>query len=87
MSTNDGGPAYPGLYYDTDSAGNTQVRYSEMGMTLRDFFAAAALTGLLVPPADSEFLSLPPDKARTKAASCAYKLADAMIAERDKGDT
>ena len=46
------------------------------GMTLRDYFAAAALTGILAVASS--------DRQAAIAAEC-YDLADAMLAERQKG--
>lgn len=64
MSTpNDGGPAFP-------------VMYESQGMSLRDYFAAAALQGAL---ADTRCNG--PFEAYAKDA---YLYADAMLAERVK---
>jgi hypothetical protein len=64
----DGGPAFP----RTGSDGHTQP---QSGMTLRDYFAAAALQGMLSDPdgggSGSEF------------AHAAYSCADAMIKARE----
>ena len=64
-----GGPAFP-------RAGDDQT-FAEQGMTLRDWFAGQALSGMTansaVAPASSE-----------DWAHGAYELADAMIAERAK---
>jgi hypothetical protein len=49
----------------------------EMGMTLRDYFAAKAIERCLVKYGDS------PQGIDT-AAENAYRIADAMLAERDK---
>ncbi len=75
MTLNDGGPAFPaaaltGKYHET-------VQAWSGGMTLRDYFAAAALTGIFVTDPHNEF------GAKT-AATMAYQYADAMLAERDK---
>ena len=72
----DGGPAFPvtanhmvdGLWQSCD----------EGGMTLRDYFAGQALQGL----ASSGWAENEVDA--TVAAANAYRLADAMIAERSK---
>jgi hypothetical protein len=63
--TNTGGSAFPALY-----AGN-----GTEGMTLRDYFAAKAMQGLLA----SEF-DAPSDKFAAKA----YALADAMLKAREE---
>lgn len=47
------------------------------GMTLRDYFAARAMSGILTTPTEGE---LDP----TVLASMAYEYADAMLAERQK---
>lgn len=83
--TNDGGPAFP-LAVDINA-----LWQKNDGMNLRDYFAAAALTGILADPQKTiqvEALSRKQDDdafiSKTNAA-LAYCYADAMIAERDKG--
>jgi hypothetical protein len=49
------------------------------GMTLRDYFAAKAMQGLLAQSNGSALLSTP-----KIGAGFAYQIADAMLAERDK---
>ena len=69
--TDDGGPAFP---VPNDANVNGQA-----GMTLRDWFAGQALSGLCV----DEYSSVKTGARR------AYELADAMLAERErttKGD-
>jgi predicted DNA-binding transcriptional regulator AlpA len=61
---NEGGPAFPG--------------YGETGMTLRDYFAAKAMQGLLAGTLTPEIVWSQSDVAET-----AYNVADAMIKERD----
>jgi len=64
----DGGQAFPNTYpVDCSSAGT-------IGMSLRDWFAGRALSGLL------EYESNPKDAA--SFATDAYRFADAMIAAR-----
>ncbi len=46
-------------------------------LPLRDYFAAAALTGLLMNPANNNVTT-------TEFVESCYKLADAMLAERAK---
>ena len=67
-----GGPAFPRPFHETVD-GNFSI--AQTGMTLRDYFAAKALNGLLA--ADEE-CGFKPDV----AAECAYRFADAMIAAR-----
>lgn len=62
--TDNGGPAFP------------SDRFSELGMSLRDYFAGQALAGMLANPelpTDAEYI-----------AKWSYLNADAMLAERQK---
>jgi hypothetical protein len=74
MSTpiNDGGPAFPvpPTYHS-----NGQVEYGTLGMSLRDWFAGQALTGLL---ADGKGQHT----AEKWAPHIAYRIADAMLEAR-----
>lgn len=56
------------------ATGETTIHQSSGGMTLRDYFAAAALTGLATR-----------DGARNRGVANAYALADAMLKERGHG--
>jgi hypothetical protein len=67
---NDGGPAFP---IEELATGKIFP-----GMSLRDYFAAAALTASI----DLFKMNEPSDF--PEAAEIAYKMADAMIAQRDK---
>ena len=64
---NDGGPAFPTM--------DNSEHYRHMGMTLRDYFAAAALQGLVANPESSGKWD---DFARD-----AYSYADAMIKAKE----
>jgi len=79
MSEKDGGLAFPEVFTDRDQSGNYDV-YSCGGMTLRDYFAGQALTGMLT---DNEGFTLPEGKTVFNiVAESAYKYADAMIEAR-----
>lgn len=53
------------------------------GMTLRDYFAAKALQGMFANPDDGhENYDLSYDDYVKEISSCAYKMADAMLAAR-----
>lgn len=65
---NDGGPAFP--YY--------QGPEGSSGMSLRDYFAAAALTGLL--PSELPVIGAKPED----MIRLAFELADLAIAQRGK---
>jgi hypothetical protein len=72
----DGGAAFP----DYDHNGVNQ------GMTLRDYFAAAALQGLLAAEANPQAVGFPNNEPSAAAvfAMHAYQIADAMLTERAK---
>jgi hypothetical protein len=82
-SINDGGPAFPGVREDLSGA---QRPYT--GMTLRDYFAAAALNAIF---SDKEFCKGLSRMQRDGydenkvIAECAFKIADAMVARRNAG--
>jgi hypothetical protein len=67
-----GGPAFP---LTLDAIAHETKEFAMQGMTLRDYFAAAALQG--------HFASGTTCTIETRA-QIAYKVADAMIAERAK---
>jgi len=69
MSKNNGGPAFPSSIVD-DSL-------HVPGMTLRDYFAAKAMQGMLEM---AEYRDLTSEE----YARGAYRVADAMLAEREK---
>lgn len=74
---NDGGPAFP-----TDNeqqVGHNTWHYQ--GMTLRDYFAAAALQGLLACPRSS-YVGGKKLTAYWQYGIASYRLADALLAER-----
>jgi hypothetical protein len=71
---NDGGPAFPCIYY-SDPIGSIGPQLTiKGGMTLRDYFAAAAMQGIL---ADGGGASWDDD------AKNAFKAADAMLKARE----
>lgn len=72
MSIETGGPAFPKAGLDAWN----QAKTIHPGMTLRDYFAAKAMQGLMT-VVDCE-------KWEEKTARIAYMVADAMIKERAK---
>ena len=66
----DGGPAFPGMDYVSQHG-----KINPPGMTLRDYFAAAALTGLL---SNKEGY----DRSYAFASEEAYQYADEMLLAR-----
>ena len=75
---NDGGSAFPvpPSTMITYSDGDRELKIATPGMTLRDYFAAAALTGLLADSSGNASMIAYVDGA--------YKFADLMLAERAK---
>ncbi len=72
MSENTGGPAFPGSY-----TGNNGMPVWSEGMTLRDYFAAQALQGVVAALGTDQFAMRP-----FEAAETAYLFADCMLAAR-----
>ena len=90
---NDGGQAFP---HDADYIRDGKGGYTfnvpfHPGMSLRDYFAAKAMEGILTDPAMRKLSGPPlPDeienqkrKCARSAARAAYRFADAMLAERE----
>jgi hypothetical protein len=73
----DGGPAFPTEQHETQNGGWNQTY--EQGMTMRDYFAAKAMQGLL-----SQSMGTAPSSSVKFGAEYAYQMADAMLAERAK---
>lgn len=76
LSMNDGGPAFPRTASFTGD--------EQDGMSLRDAFAAAAITGIWAgcpQGADTDNIACLP---LNSWARCAYAQADAMVREREK---
>lgn len=85
--TKDGGPAFPAR--PTEHYGNGVSITSHHGMTLRDYFAAKAMQGLINPLQNPSDLQMAIRHKGVKTAqeffaSVAYDIADAMLKERDK---
>ena len=85
---NDGGPAFPQGTHEATGFGEISTR--EGGMSLRDAMAIGALAGIKIQPDIQGEIpgDFDPDEAENMAVQIvsrmAYKLADAMLAERDK---
>ena len=77
----DGGPAYP------TTIENQPGEHGRKGMSLRDYFAAKAMQGYLGNPWQAEQMDGMDESFSEQTAILAeasYKMADAMIAERNK---
>lgn len=84
-----GGPAFPQPCCDTGHAANSPYGIAGGGISIRDYFAAAALTGLM---ANSDWYSGAANRSHAgeaplgeQAAARAFNVADAMLAARTKG--
>ena len=74
----EGGSAFPMIESDTHGDGRV-FHFSTGGMTLRDYFAGQALAGLM-----GDYTIVKTDETAPWIANFVYKMADAMIAEREK---
>ena len=85
---NDGGPAFPTITEGSE-CGIKYLNYIP-GMTLRDWFAGQALSGLIVYcekfEGASQFQELMCAQPWDKLATVSYKYADAMLAAREGKD-
>lgn len=91
MKRDTGGPAFPRPGYYPDMENTAREDFNEKfahrsepqeGMQLRDYFAAAALTGTLAYQGHGARQITPQE-----AAMEAYAMADAMLAERSRKDS
>ena len=69
-------PAFPFEFTDKSQTEFDGQQFADMGMSLRDYFAAKAITGYVSGDASWNLMD--------KVAAAAYTLADAMLAEREK---
>lgn len=91
---NDGGPAYPGVAGESGFGHSTSITYPDgsvrswidhnQGVSMLDYFAAKAMQGLLAYPGDAASGSWHNNATPDAVADQAYKLADAMLAERNR---
>lgn len=80
MTERDGGPAFPTSYnMSTRERGGSEPSNPPWGLTVRDWFAGQAITGWL-----AQFPEAHDSGNQTYVAEYAYKIADAMLAERSK---
>jgi hypothetical protein len=77
----DGGPAFPFAFPDYHG----QEPHIVHGMSLRDYFAAAAVTLFTLEDKDVAALREGAQPAHDVVAKFCYELADAMLAERKEG--
>ncbi len=76
---NDGGAAFPCVNYTRPDGPGVSIMTITGGMTLRDWFAGQALTGMLANDGGNGGLE------ERQWAEAAYAQADAMLAEREEG--
>lgn len=82
----DGGPAFPHEEYNPHSEQARALDWQTSGMTLRDYFAAQALPGIVTLDMNDAPGVMPKkgEDGNQAIARVAYSLADAMLAERAK---
>lgn len=78
---NDGGPAFPVMTESSQESDFDTKHYWRGGLSLRDYFAAAALTGLCSRSSNDATFRYTENRAHV-----AYQYADAMLAERERAD-
>lgn len=78
--TTDGGPAFPQPGTKFEDGDKVARSWDDPGMTLRDYFAAKALTGIIASFTGQDT----PLPATGMAATTSYDYADAMLKERAK---
>ena len=81
MNKQTGGQAFPRQQWEYDGQNNV-LQYQEEGMTLRDYFAAKALSGWLASYPESNCHPVAAGNA-DEVAKQAYMLADAMLKARE----
>jgi hypothetical protein len=83
----DGGPAFPQPCTESGHAANSPFGIAGGGLTLRDYFAAAALSGILADPTVGNDDVTVSEKAdvRLGIAEAAFAFADAMLDARKAG--
>ena len=69
-------PAFPCVYYSEPIGSICPQLTIKGGISIRDYFAAAALQGLLASPAEDDF-------GVSHFATAAYEVADAMLKARE----
>jgi len=89
----DGGPAFPRSVgedrKDGDQPDGNRTIDAQAGMSLRDYFAAVALQGMLANPELMQYVTAKAKEDETffgKLAEKAYKLGREMLAERERKD-
>ena len=83
MSIRDGGPAHPHLSCSYDGQCSVTDREAP-GLSVRDYFAAAALTGLLALSSDDGPCGESHEEIKARLARVAYGYADALLTQRNK---
>ncbi len=80
MRKETGGQAFPRQQWEYDGQNNV-LQYQEEGMTLRDYFAAKAMQGMLANPGMWDLIN---EKHAQSVAIDAFQVADAMLKAREE---
>ena len=85
MSNKNGGPAFPRAYggHPDPAPGDAEMQ-SQEGMTLRDYFASQALTGLIGTYVVGNGTCMGTEHFANNVSIHAYKMADAMLRARSQ---
>lgn len=84
---NDGGPAFPHPELTQDIENGCKTWECATGLSIRDYFAAKALVGVLsslTPEDRAEMAQHPCDEMNELVAGGCYHVADAMLKQREK---
>ena len=85
MTHPDGGAAFPATAFKPCNCGlQLQVTGHATGMSLRDYFAAAALPAVIAAYIEANGRCIGTDHFLTNTPTLAYKFADAMLKERSR---
>lgn len=82
MSKDKSGPAFPQPCTENGYASNSEFEVAGGGMTLRDYFAAKVLNGLVAMAASNGGVGAKYSAETDNLAKCAYVVADAMLKAR-----
>ncbi len=84
MAKPDGGPAFPASVAEIQGIATHSGEFALAGMSLRDYFAAKAMTALIDVESTADLGQGRCTFDHSVVAREAYQIADAMLAEREK---
>ena len=84
MSKTDNPQAFPQPIINVNTEGRLNTFKGETGMSLRDYFAGQALMGICANPSIGTYNTSEISTKYNRTVYTAYKIADAMLKERNK---